>query len=108
MAQLDKMLGQLLEQREAKQAALDQVPPAAPAEPPAEPPAAPAKAKPATTSKRSSWKVCTFYLPAETKARLKRVLFDRQETGAGGAADQSEAINEALLAWLEKAEREAM
>jgi hypothetical protein len=104
MAQLDKMLGQLLEQREAKQAALDQVPPAAPAEPPA----APAKAKPATTSKRSSWKVCTFYLPAETKARLKRVLFDRQETGAGGAADQSEAINEALLAWLEKAEREAM
>lgn len=97
MAQLDKMLGQLLEQREAKQSALDQVPPAAPA-----------KVKPTSASKRSSWKVCTFYLPAETKARLKRVLFDRQETGAGGAADQSEAINEALLAWLEKAEREAM
>jgi hypothetical protein len=84
----------LLAQREAKQAAVEQ---------PA--PAAPAKAKPATTSKRGSWKVCTFYLPAETKARLKRVLFDRQETGAGGAADQSEAINEALLAWLDQAER---
>jgi hypothetical protein len=52
--------------------------------------------------------VCTFYLPAETKARLKRVLFDRQETGAGGAADQSEAINEALLAWLDQAERSAV
>jgi hypothetical protein len=87
----------LLAQREAKQAAIEQ---------PA--PAAPAKAKPATTSKRSTWKVCTFYLPAETKARLKRVLFDRQETGAGGAADQSEAINEALLAWLDQAERSAI
>ena len=87
----------LLAQREAKQAAVE-----LPA------PAAPAKAKPATTSKRSTWKVCTFYLPAETKARLKRVLFDRQETGAGGAADQSEAINEALLAWLDQAERSAV
>ena len=87
----------LLAQREAKKAAVEQ---------PA--PAAPAKAKPATTSKRSTWKVCTFYLPAETKARLKRVLFDRQETGAGGAADQSEAINEALLAWLDQAERSAV
>ena len=90
----------LLAQREAKQAAIEQPAPAAPA--------APAKAKPATTSKRSTWKVCTFYLPAETKARLKRVLFDRQETGAGGAADQSEAINEALLAWLDQAERSAV
>ena len=89
----------LLAQREAKQAAIEQPAPA---------PAAPAKAKPATTSKRSTWKVCTFYLPAETKARLKRVLFDRQETGAGGAADQSEAINEALLAWLDQAERSAV
>jgi len=84
----------LLAQREAKQAAIEQP--------------APTKAKPATTSKRSTWKVCTFYLPAETKARLKRVLFDRQETGAGGAADQSEAINEALLAWLDQAERSAI
>jgi hypothetical protein len=103
MAQLDKMLGQLLEQREAKQAALDQVPPAAPAEPPA----APAKAKPASTSKRSTWIACTFYLPAETKARLKRVLLQQELAGTGSAADQSEAINEALLAWLEKAERAA-
>lgn len=97
MAQLDKMLGQLLEQREAKQAALDQVPPAAPA-----------RVKPASTSKRSTWKACTFYLPAETKARLKRVLLQQELAGTGSAADQSEAINEALLAWLEKAEREAM
>jgi hypothetical protein len=100
MAQLDKMLGQLLEQREAKQSALDQVPPAAPA--------APAKAKPATTSKRSTWKACTFDLPAETKARLKRVLLQQELSGAVGPADQSEAINEALLAWLEQAEKLAM
>jgi hypothetical protein len=99
MAQLDKMLGQLLEQREAKQSALDQVPPAAPA--------APAKVKPASASKRSTWKACTFYLPAETKARLKRVLLQQELAGTGSAADQSEAINEALLAWLEKAERAA-
>ena len=55
-------------------------------------------------SKRSSWKACTFYLPAETKARLERVLLQRKLVGAGGAADQSEAINEALQAWLAKAE----
>ena len=87
----------LLAQREAKQAAVEQ---------PA--PAAPAKAKPATTSKRSTWKACTFYLPAETKARLKRVLLQQELAGTGGAADQSEAINEALLVWLERAEQAPM
>lgn len=71
-------------------------------------PETPAKPKPTSTSKRSSWKACTFYLPAETKARLKRVLLQQELAGTGGAADQSEAINEALLAWLEKAERSAM
>jgi len=85
----------LLKQREAKQAAIEQP---APAE-------APAKAKPATTSKRSTWKACTFYLPAETKARLERVLLKRKLAETGGAADQSEAINEALEAWLTKAEK---
>jgi hypothetical protein len=88
----------LLAQREAKQAAIEQP---APAE-------APARAKPATTSKRSTWKACTFYLPAETKARLKRVLLQQELAGTGGAADQSEAINEALLVWLERAEQVPM
>ena len=61
--------------------------------------------QPAVASKRSTWKACTFYLPPETKARLERVLLQRKLAGAGGAADQSEAINEALQAWLAKAEK---
>jgi hypothetical protein len=89
----------LLAQREAKQAAIEQP---APAEPPK-----PSTARRSATSKRSTWIACTFYLPAETKARLKRVLLQQELAGTGSAADQSEAINEALLAWLEKAERAA-
>jgi len=99
MAQLDtdKMLGQLLAQREVKQAAVEQPAPAeAPARRTRQPPA---------TSKRSTWKACTFYLPPETKARLERVLLQRKLAGTGGAADQSEAIDEALQAWLTKAEK---
>ena len=72
---------------------------------PTEPPAAPARRtrQPAAASKRSTWKACTFYLPPETKARLERVLLQRKLAGTDGAADQSEAINEALQAWLAKA-----
>lgn len=61
--------------------------------------------QPAAASKRSTWKACTFYLPPETKARLERVLLQRKLAGTDGAADQSEAINEALQAWLAKAEK---
>ena len=86
----------LVRQRETKQAAIEQ---------PAE---TPKPVRRRAASKRSTWKACTFYLPAETKARLKRVLLQQELAGTGGAADQSEAINEALLAWLEKAERSAM
>ena len=70
-------------------------------------PAAPARRirQPVAASKRSSWKACTFYLPPETKARLERVLLQRKLAGSGGAADQSEAIDEALQAWLAKAEK---
>lgn len=88
----------LLQQREAKQAAIE-----LPA--PAEAPARNKTAKTVNGSKRSSWKACTFYLPAETKARLERVLLQRKLAEAGGAADQSEAIDEALQAWLTKAEK---
>ena len=66
-------------------------------------PAAPA----AKASKRTTWKACTFYLPPETKARLERVLLKRKLGELGGASDQSEAINEALEAWLAKAEKSA-
>lgn len=56
-------------------------------------------------SKRSTRKGCPFYLPAETKARLERVLLKRKLAEAGGAANQSEAMNEALEGWLTKAEK---
>jgi len=61
--------------------------------------------QPVAASKRSTWKACTFHLPPETKARLERVLLQRKLAGTGGAADQSEAINEALQTWLAKAEK---
>ena len=84
----------LVRQRETKQAAIEQ---------PAETPKA-SRRRPG--SKRSSWKACTFYLPADTKARLERVLLQRKLAGAAGAADQSEAIDEALQVWLAEAERQ--
>jgi len=74
----------------------------------AAPPADPApvrRTRQPAASKRSTWKACTFYLPPETKTRLERVLLQRKLAGADGAADQSEAINEALQAWLAKAEK---
>lgn len=85
----------LLAQRKAKDTAVEQ------------PASAPTRRtrQPVSASKRSSWKACTFYLPPETKARLERVLLQRKLAGVDGAADQSEAINEALQAWLAKAEK---
>ena len=56
-------------------------------------------------SKRDSWKACTFYLPAETKQRLVKVLLRIKLEEAEGPADQSEAINEALQQWLKSAEK---
>ena len=97
---LDKLTDQL-DQRQQGLAAVfgDQ------AAPPADPAPARRTRQPAPASKRSTWKACTFYLPPETKARLERVLLQRKLAGADGAADQSEAINEALQAWLAKAEK---
>ncbi len=87
-------LDKILRQRQTKEAA-------------AEPAATPRKPGPAPSrqSKRQGWKACTFYLRPETKARLERVLLERKLDGAPGAADQSEAIEEALQSWLAKAER---
>ena len=102
MANFDKITKQL----EERQQGLTAVYGTAPAEPP-EPSTAPARRarQQVEGSKRSTWKACTFYLPAETKARLERVLLQRKLAEAGGAADQSEAIDEALQAWLTKAEK---
>lgn len=86
----------LLKQRHAKETAAE---PESKAERRTAPP-------PSKTSKRQSWKVATFYMRPETKARLERVLLERKLTGGSGAADQSEAIEEALQAWLERQEGE--
>jgi hypothetical protein len=86
------MLGQLLAQREAKQAATEQPAPAAPA--------APAKAKPATTSKRSTWKMRAWYVQPETASRLRAYVNRQQETGS--SIDASDVVDQALTAWLDQ------
>ena len=98
---LDKLTNQLDQRQQGLAAVFGATP--APAE---APPATTSKRQPVPTSKRSTWKACTFYLPPETKARLERVLLQRKLAGAAGAADQSEAIDEALQAWLAEAERQ--
>ena len=93
---LDKLTSQLEDRQQGLAAVFGAPAPAAPAR---------RTRQPVAASKRSSWKACTFYLPPETKARLERVLLQRKLAGSGGAADQSEAIDEALQAWLAKAEK---
>lgn len=67
----------------------------------AEPPA-PAAAKPAkrqgTPSKRQGWRAATFYVRPETLAQLRRVVGLRKLEGQPG--DLSDAVEEALQAWL--------
>jgi hypothetical protein len=96
---LDRLTSQLEDRQQGLAAVFGAPAPAAPAAP------ARRTRQPVAASKRSSWKACTFYLPPETKARLERVLLQRKLAGSGGAADQSEAIDEALQAWLAKAEK---
>lgn len=65
----------------------------------------PADAKPARrqgTSKRQGWKAATFYVRPETLAQLRRVVGLRKLEG--GAGDLSDAVEEALQAWLQQAE----
>jgi hypothetical protein len=95
--------GKLLAQREAKAAAVDppapEVKPAAPAQPKRKPRETPAN------SKRRDWKLCGWYVRTETKARLDAFLSRKQLTGKQIVADQSEAVDLALRAWLDKAEK---
>ena len=51
-------------------------------------------------SKRSGWLARTFYLRPETVAALRRYVLTCQIEG-NGVADQSEAVDQALQAWLE-------
>jgi hypothetical protein len=55
------------------------------------------------TSKRQGWKAATFYLRPETLAQLRRVVGLRKLEG--GAGDLSDAVEEALQAWLQQAEK---
>jgi hypothetical protein len=76
----------------------------------AEPPAAPAAAldkaprrQGGVPSKRQGWKAATFYVSPETLAQLRRVVGLRKLEGSTG--DLSDAVEEALQAWLEQAEK---
>ena len=81
----------LLAQREAKQAAIEQPEPV---------PAAPAKVKPATTSKRSTWKMRAWYVRPETASRLRAYVNRQQETGS--SIDASDVVDQAIGAWLDQ------
>jgi hypothetical protein len=67
---------------------------------PEEPPATPAKAKPATTSKRSTWKMRAWYVQPETASRLRAYVNRQQETGS--SIDASDVVDQALTAWLDQ------
>lgn len=69
-----------------------------------EPPAARPGRKPSADSKRTEWLARTFYVRHETAVRLKRHVMRCQLEGRG-VADQSEAVDQALQAWLDQAER---
>lgn len=94
MAQLDsdKMFGQLLAQREAKQAAVE-----LPA--PAEAPARRARQQ-VEGSKRSTWKMRAWYVQPETASRLRAYVNRQQETGS--AIDASDVVDQAIAAWLDQ------
>jgi hypothetical protein len=57
----------------------------------------------ASTSKRQGWKAATFYVKPETLAQLRRVVGLRKLEGVPG--DLSDAVEEALQAWLSKADK---
>jgi hypothetical protein len=69
-----------------------------------EPPAAAAPAAKApkrqggTPSKRQGWKAATFYLRPETLQQLRRIVGLRKLEG--GTGDLSDAVEEALQAWI--------
>lgn len=88
MADFSRMAQQVAAQRAAKEQAAAE--PAAPA-------AKPAKRQ-GTPSKRQGWKAATFYVKPATLAQLRRVVGLRKLEGQGG--DLSDAVEEALQAWL--------
>ena len=55
-------------------------------------------------SKRQGWKAATFYLRPETLAQLRRVVGLRKLEGDSG--DLSDAVEAALQAWLQQADKQ--
>jgi len=58
----------------------------------------------ASTSKRSTWKPCAFYLLPETKKQLDHYLLKLKLDNLDNATDQSDIVNKALLLWLNSKE----
>jgi hypothetical protein len=74
---------------------------AAKEQPGADPPAAPKAARQTRApSKRQGWKAATFYVQPETLAQLRRIVGLRKLEG--GTGDLSDAVEEALQAWLKQ------
>jgi hypothetical protein len=91
-------LDKLNDQLDGRQQGLAAVFGTAPA--PAEPPAEPAKAKPTSTSKRSSWKMRAWFVRPDTASRLRAYVNRQQE--AGETIDASDVVDEAITAWLDQ------
>lgn len=85
MADFSKMAEQVAAQRAAKEQAAAEATPAR-------------STRKRPPSKRSGWKAATFYLQPETLAQLRRVVGLRKLEGQEG--DLSDAVEEALQAWL--------
>ena len=61
----------------------------------------------ATTSKRGTWKACSFYLLPETKTRLDHYLLRLRLNDLDSTVDQSDIVHEALLLWLDAKENKS-
>jgi len=56
------------------------------------------------TSKKGTWKACTFYVLPETKKRLDHYILRLKLDDLDSTIDQSDIVNKALLLWLDSKE----
>jgi len=89
---LDKLASQL----DSRQQGLEAVFGSAPE--PEQPAPAPRSRKPATASKRTSWKMRAWYVKPETASRLTAYVNRQQEAGA--VIDASDVVDQAITEWL--------
>ena len=57
-----------------------------------------------SSSKRGTWKACSFYLLPEIKKRLDHYLLSLKLHDLNSTTDQSDIVNKALLLWLDSRE----